>query len=131
MTTPDIEYAMRQHLRDANLAGTVGREVHFGIPDLVPTHFVTLALVGGGGSIGTTPLVEPRLSFAAWAPTKKEAGDIARALVDLLSALEEAGIGNGVHVYGASVDLFLWQPAADTSRARYIVDVTITARSTP
>lgn len=127
-TTPDTEYAVRQWLRTFGDA-VVGEAVFFGIPDEVPSKFVTLGRIGGGPSSGTTPLDGARLSLSAWGTSKKEAGDIARALVDIFNAVEEEDIGNGVHVYGANVDLLLWQPAADTGRPRYIVDVTVHART--
>lgn len=124
----DVEYAVRQHLRDLDLAGVVGREVHFGIPDAVPSAFVTLERVGGGFVSGTAPLESVRLGLAAWGASKKEAGDIARALSDLFFTIEEEDIGNGVHVGGATVDLVLWRPSPETGRARYIVDVSVIAR---
>lgn len=127
MSTPDIEYAVREWLR---LDPVVGPHAYFGVPDSVPDSFVTLGLVGGGFTPGTTPLCEARLSLSAWGLTKKTAGDLARHLLDLFVETEETDIGNGVHLYGGAVDLYLWRPATDTGRPRYLVDITAHFRAT-
>jgi len=128
MKTADIEFAAREWLRTLPV---VGPHVYFGVPDTIPEgHFTTLGRVGGGPGTGTSPFDGARLSFSAWGRTKREAGDLARALVDIFTEVEEQNIGNGCKVRGASVDLMLWQPAADTGRPRYIVDVTVHTSTT-
>lgn len=121
----DVEYALRQWLRGR--PNLVGAEVHFGNPDVLPVSWITLGRVGGAPA---PPLDEARISHSAWGPTKKDARTIAGRLTDLYTDAESLDIGNGCFVHGASVDLVLWQPAADTSRPRYIVDVSIHFRFT-
>lgn len=125
--TPDIEYALREWIKGRGVAGA---SIYFGVPDDVPSLFVTLARIGGSSTPGTAGLDEALVSFSVWGSTKKEAGDAARKLKDELSNLEAADIGNGVHVYGVTPELFSWRPDPETSRPRYIVDVRVYARTT-
>lgn len=127
---PDTENGVREWLRAQAVVG-VGTHVFFGIPSNVPEGaFITVSRIGGGPVAGSTlPLDEARLSLHVWAPTKKEAADAMTEVVAAVNDIEEEPLGASVYAYGGNVDSVLWQPAADTDRPRYIVDVTITARA--
>lgn len=125
---PDTENGVREWLRGLGVVG-VGTHVFFGIPATVPDIFITVSRIGGGPVAGTTPLDEARLSLHVWGSTKKEAADAMTEVVAAVNDIEEEPLGASVYAYGGTVDSVLWQPAADTDRPRYVVDVTITARA--
>lgn len=126
---PDTENGVREWLRGLDVVG-VGTHVFFGIPASEPDIFITVSRIGGGPVAGSTlPLDEARLSLHVWGSTKKEAADATQEVVAAVNDIEEEPLGASVYAYGGNVDSVLWQPAADTDRPRYIVDVTITARA--
>lgn len=123
--TPDVEDGVRRWLKSK------GIDAFFGLPDTLPATFVTVTRIGGGPEIGKDAALDvARLSLQCWGGFKKEAGDLARRVTDLVTSIEGTQLSDNVLAYGASVDMILWQPAVDTARSRYIVDCTITARAT-
>jgi hypothetical protein len=134
MSFPDVEGAVRDHLRAQNVCG--GR-VYFGVPDGDPTYpLATVQRVGGGGDISEAPLDLALIQIDVWgrkdaaghtdkAAARAEANAVRTALQEIRGA---TALTATVTAYGAAVESDLWAPDP-SDRGRYVITALVTARS--
>ena len=117
---------MRTWLRTrTTLTALVGDRVFFGIPAGITYPMIAISRVGGG-PMRAGPLDAPRLSFAVWGNTKKDAADVVKALVAVLHEMEMDRLDPSSVGEGAEGITVLWLPDPNDDRPRYIVDATVT-----
>lgn len=134
MSYPDIEGALRDHLRTA---GVCAGRVYFGIPDSDPTYpLATVQRVGGGDDLSEAPIDLALMQITVWGrqdarlhTDKAEARAEANKVRDALYAIRRAtALTASVIAYGAAVESDLWAPDP-SDRGRYVITALVTARA--
>lgn len=128
---PDIEGAMRDHLRDnaavqASLGGS--RRVFFDIPDTPTWPLVAVSRVGGGESeTSDAPLDFALISFDIWGSLSNNGRPLWRDLWVVVNAVRSAlnqirgrtSLTDDVDVFGVNVVGLVRAPDPDNGRPRY------------
>jgi hypothetical protein len=115
----DVESALREWARDN--VPSVDRRVFFGATDKAGLPQIAVFRIFGTDD-------NALIQFDAWGKDKRQAAAVAAEIATAADELSRY-VYDDVLLHGARVETIRWQPDEVSDRARYVMDVTVTATS--